>query len=99
MPSNYKSKFAVCLAIIGVVLIVTNPTPTDFNGYLSTKSSSTNGHGRTGYFLFFSIYSVTYWVDNGLRDRDGSTIYSKSPVSYFGIFKNFIQISNWATTG
>jgi hypothetical protein len=87
-------KILLILAIIGVLLAATNPTPTDFKGYLNTKPLSSTDEGRTSYFLFFSIYTVSYLVDNGQTDGYGNPVYNRTPTKYLGIFKNFIEISN-----
>lgn len=69
----------IVLAII-ILLALTNPTVKDLK-----ESTGKNGL-RTGYFLVFSIYTVTP------HDIFGNE--SGHSEKYIGIFKNFIEIED-----
>jgi hypothetical protein len=71
-----------------IVLILTNPSNSDFRNYLATENfKHIKNSGRVGYFLLFSVYELTEEVYTG--DKLGS--YNIVKHSYIGIFKNFLE--------
>ena len=68
--------------------MLTNPSNSDFNNYLSTKNlGHVENSGRVGYFLLFSVYGLNEEVYTG--DKIGS--YNVVRHTYIGIFKNFLE--------
>lgn len=79
---NTKNKILVgVIAILGI-LVITNPSTSDFKSYLTAKEYRSSKAGRSGYYLFFSIYEVSLGED-----------FSKPHRKYIGVFKNFYFLS------
>jgi len=84
MEDYFKKRKKLIIAGISlVILIITNPTPSNFDNYLNANKIVPTYNGRVGYFFFFSIYKATYHTE-----------YYEENVTYLGIAKNFIEISN-----
>ena len=83
-----KKKLWICIFFLLLILMLTNPSNSDFNDYLSTKNfGHVENSGRVGYFLLFSVYGFNEEVSTG--DNSGS--YNIVRHTYIGIFKNFLE--------
>ncbi len=90
---NQLNRKTIVFAVLCIVVILTNPTQNDFKHFLEAKNIKSQG-GRTGYFLFFSIYEYEYSYSHPNSDgyiEMGSPKHYKQG-KYIGVFKNFIEI-------
>jgi hypothetical protein len=80
-----KKYFLIITGVLFTVLVITNPTNTDFDHYLRAKGFHNSIHGgRVNYFLFCSIYEVNFKY--GLYREKERT------VKCLGILGNFITM-------
>ena len=85
----YKNrKFQVAVIII-VMLIISNPTYTDFKEHIADKRLT---YKRTFNGLIFSIYKTEYENYYSNMDRAENHL-EKENASYLGVCKNFIRLS------
>ncbi|MFI5218955.1 MAG: hypothetical protein ACHQNT_05645 [Bacteroidia bacterium] len=77
MKTKIKKYCLIGTAIIAGILLLTNPTPTDFKNYMGLNCQYCV-HRRTANYLFFSTYE--FHMENHSR-------------KYRGILKNFYDIN------
>ena len=78
-------KVLVCSLVILIILVITNPTNSDFKSFVAGKAPETliqSDCGRTQYFGVFSTY------ESNIKRYGEQDEHAK----YIGIFKNFILI-------
>lgn len=81
-----KRKLLITGMVVLIVLLITNPTNNDFQGYIygtTTDYKELAKFGRTQYFGIFSFF------ESNTRGYGEPVQHSR----YMGIFKNFISLT------
>ena len=98
-----KTKWQIAISFIIILLILLNPTHSDFRDFVGAVGESTKEvkTKKTGYFLFFSTFEEIIFesYDNaGFDSQDNYTItteVTESSKKYVGILKNFFKFSGF----
>jgi hypothetical protein len=85
---SYRKKILYCFIVLFILLIITNPSPSDFKAFEASEYlgiNKDNPCGRKFNAIILSVYIVEYEQDC----ENGTEVKHKK---YIGIFKNFFEI-------
>lgn len=80
-----KRNLLLFVGAVIAILVITNPTNSDFDRYLRAKGFAESVHGgRVNYFFVCSIFEVNF--------RYGRNNENNRNIKFFGFLGNFIKI-------